>query len=278
MPTIYVVFKDMQVINCNLSSSYLTADLSQNAYMGFAHNLARHLKEALPENKTLSLGKEYVFSIIKYLEFNQGYASLAGHLNDNNHKALNIPMNPPEIKGTLRHTVVIELDSEVSHNNERLLPAIQRFALHNRFAGGDISPLKPKQIEIHGDPEALQNCLTTEKGWLIQDATAELVEQAQRIDYSHAFNDFLATFSSLDDKGKKQYQRRHKGWYFASLAGYQLLEAPKQRTGARYDLAHAFAEPIIGLHQLVYYRQQPLDDLFWFNKQIDHTFLITQTL
>ncbi|MBE9561616.1 MAG: hypothetical protein IMF12_01960, partial [Proteobacteria bacterium] len=108
----YIVFRNMEVINCTLSSSYLTADLSQNAYIGFAHNLARYLKDNLKPSRLrknkpiLTLGQEQVFSIIKQLEVNKGYASLAGHLNDNNHKALNIPMNPPEIKGSLQHTIV----------------------------------------------------------------------------------------------------------------------------------------------------------------------------
>jgi hypothetical protein len=58
-----------KVINCTLSSSYLTADLSQNAYIGFAHNLARYLQHELPEpdelsgeDKAVKLGSEKVFT------------------------------------------------------------------------------------------------------------------------------------------------------------------------------------------------------------------------
>ncbi len=278
----YIVYRNMKVINCNLSSSYLTADLSQNAYIGFAHNLARYLKEKLiplrgRKNKPiLTLGQEQVFSIIKQLEFNKGYASLAGHLNDNNHKALNIPMNPPEIKGSLQHTIVIALAS-LKHDVEKIQKQAEKFVLFNRFAGGDIQIMANDDIKVYQNDDDLQEALKIEKGWLIQDASAELFEEAKESGYSKAFNNFLATFVEVNNDGKKQYKRRHKGWYFASLAGYQLLEAPRKRVGVRLDdCPHAFAEPVIGLHKLVYYRQQPFEELFWQAEMRDNTYLITQ--
>ncbi|MCK5536694.1 MAG: hypothetical protein KAH84_07010 [Thiomargarita sp.] len=288
----YIVFRNMEVINCTLSSSYLTADLSQNAYIGFAHNLARYLQENLiPEsgkkNKPiLTLGQEQVFSIIKQLEFNKGHAGLAGHLNDNNHKALNIPMNPSEIKGSLQHTIVIVLTS-LKHDEEQVQEQAKKFVLFNRFAGGDIQVMADDNIKVYQNDKNLQEALKTEKGWLIQDASAEFVKEAENkeaknYDYSKAFNNFLTTFIEVDkndknDKNKKHYKRLHKGWYFASLAGYQLLEAPKQRIGVRLkDCPHAFAEPIISLHKLDYYRQQPFKELFWQATMIDNTYLITQ--
>ncbi|MDM8565034.1 type I-F CRISPR-associated protein Csy2 [Candidatus Halobeggiatoa sp. HSG11] len=278
----YIVYRNMEVINCNLSSSYLTADLSQNAYIGFAHNLARYLDKKLPEpdelsgeDRAIKLGSEKVFSIIKQLEFYQGNASLAGHLNENNHKALNIPMNPPEIKGSLQHTIVISLD--IAEPDEiSLIDYIRKFVLFNRFAGGDIQVMADDNIKVYQNDKDLQEALKTEKGWLVQDATDELVEEAKNSNYSKAFNNFLATFVELDENGKKQYKRR-KGWYFASLSGYQLLENPRKRIGVRVDdCPHAFAEPIIGLHELVYYRQQDFNELFWQAKMLDNSYLVKQ--
>ncbi|MFK5969546.1 MAG: type I-F CRISPR-associated protein Csy2 [Candidatus Marithrix sp.] len=276
----YIVFRNMEVINCTLSSSYLTADLSQNAYIGFAHNLARYLRDNLKASRLrknkpiLTLGQEQVFSIIKQLEFNKGYASLAGHLNDNNHKALNIPMNPPEIKGSLQHTIVIALAS-LKHDVEQIQEQAKKFVLFNRFAGGDIQVMADDNIKVYQNDKDLQAALKTEKGWLIQDASAELVGETEDSGYSKAFNNFLATFVKIDKDSNKQHKRRND-WYFASLAGYQLLEAPRKRIGTRLDCPHAFAEPIIGLHKLVYYRQQPFEELFWQAKMIDNTYLITQ--
>ena len=277
----YIVFRNMEVINCTLSSSYLTADLSQNAYIGFAHNLARYLKDNLKPSRIrknkpiLTLGQEQVFSIIKQLEFNKGYASLAGHLNDNNHKALNIPMNPPEIKGSLQHTIVIALVS-LKHDVEEIQEQAKKFVLFNRFAGGDIQVMSDDNIQVYKNDKDLQEALKTEKGWLIQDASAELVSEAKDSGYRKTFNNFLATFVEIDKDNNKQYKKRRKGWYFASLAGYQLLEAPRKRAGVRADYPHAFAEPIIGLHKLDYYRQQPFEELFWQAKMLDNTYLITQ--
>lgn len=288
MKTLYIVYQDMQVINCNLSSSYLTMDLSQNAYIGFAHNLARYLAEKLPipdeladEEQAILLGKEKVFSIIKQLDFYQGYASFTGHLNDNNHKALNIPMNPPEIKGSIKHTVIVAL--EIAEEDNKLAQYADEFIQFNRFSGGDIQPMSSKKIHIivHDD-DALQTLLENEKGWLIQNANDELQAARQKTEtYNQAFNDCLSTFVTLKPKGdnkeaEKQRERKLKGWYFASLAGYQLLEAPKSRTNARHDLPHAFAEPIIGLHKLIYYRKQKTKDLFWQAKRVNNTYLISQ--
>ena len=282
----YIVYRNMEVINCNLSSSYLTADLSQNAYIGFAHNLARYLRENLTASRLrknkpiLTLGQEQVFSIVKRLEFNKGYASFAGHLNENNHKTLNIPMNPPEIKGSLQHTVVIAL-ANLKHDIEMIQKQAKKFVLFNRFAGGDIQVMADDDVKVCQNDDDLQQVLKTEKGWLIQDTHDELFEEVKEFDYSQPFNNFLAIFTEVDENGNKQYKRQHKGWYFASLAGYQLLEAPRKRIGVRRkkdspDYPHAFAEPIIGLHKLVYYRQQPFNELFWQAKMLDNTYLITQ--
>ena len=282
----------MEVINCTLSSSYLTADLSQNAYIGFAHNLALYLKDELPEPDELSgeeyavkLGAEKVFSIVKRLEFYKGYASLAGHLNDSNHKALNIPMNPPEIKGSLKHTIVIAVDI-AEPGESSLIEYVKKFVLFNRFAGGDIQVMATDDIKVCQNDGDLQEVLKIEKGWVIQDAHDELVKEAKdeekkEFDYGKAFSDFLAVFTEVDENGDKQHKRRHKGWYFASLAGYQLLEAPRKRSGVRRkkdspDYPHAFAEPIIGLHKLDYYRQQSFDELFWQAEMRDNTYLIKQ--
>lgn len=263
----------MTVINANLSSSYFTADLSQNAYLGFAHHLARFLDEKIPDEEDefgdmpiADLGKERCFAIIKHLEFNQGHASYVGHLNDNNHKALNIPMNPPEIKGTLKQTMVIQL--QVRDHPKQLKDWVREFLLFNRFSGGDIQYADYLQIEIAKDNEMLQSTLQWEKGWVVKDATQQLVDKAKQTDYSTAFCDFLSTFR-ITKKGKTKkedkitHQRNHKGWFYASLAGYQLLEAPKERDGARYGHQHAYAEPIVGLHRLEYFNRNTIQPLFW---------------
>ena len=274
MAHIYILLKDMQVSHANLSSSYLTLDYPQNALLGFAHNIARFLsknqtsKLSYIKNK-VKLGQERAFVILKHFEYDRGYVSLAGHLNENSHKALNIPMNPPEITGTLTQTVVLSL--YVKQTPDQAL--IAKFLLFNRFAGGDIANT---QIQIFEDDNEIREQLKMEKGWLIQEATHELVNKAKKTDYSTAFSDYLATFTLEEKKGEKTHQRHHKGWYFASLAGYQLLEQPKERHGARYGHKHAFAEPIIGLHKLEYFKNQDPDSLFWHNELNGSTYHITQ--
>ncbi len=267
----------MTVINANLSSSYFSADLSQNAYLGFAHNLARYIEDKIPKIKNrfgkteqASLGKEKAFAILKHLEFNQGHASFAGHLKDNNHQALNIPMNPPEIKGTLKQTVVMQLFLR-SASDDDLKTWVQNFLLFHRFAGGDIQKAEKLGIDIISNDQDLAANLDYEKGWVAQDATAQLIEVAKKTDYSHAFCDFLSLFKKIQKGNKKKedkisYQRHHKGWFYASLSGYQLLEKPKSREGARYGHSHAYAEPIIGLHQLIYFKPALTQTLFWFSE------------
>jgi len=276
MVSLYLVIKNMTVINANLSSSYFSADLSQNAYLGFTHHLARFLDEKIPqeeiddfgEAQTTQLGNEKCFAILKHLEFNQGHASFVGHLNDNNHKALNVPMNPPEIKGTLKQTLIMQLD--VRDYDENIKQWVREFLLFQRFSGGDIQSAEVLSIEVLQDDE-LQSALQSEKGWVVKDATEQLVHQARQgndHDYSHAFCDFLSTFKQIQKGKMKQddkthYYRKHKGWFYASLAGYQLLQTPVKRDGARYGHPHAFAEPIIGLHKLEYFNNNDIHSLFW---------------
>jgi CRISPR type I-F-associated protein Csy2 len=287
MAFFYIVIKNMMVINANLSSSYFSADLSQNAYLGFTHHLARFLDEQMPNKKnilgkikTIPLGKEKCFAILKQFEFNQGHASFVGHLNDKNHKALNIPMNPPEIKGTLKQTLVMQL--QTGHNNpKKIAQWVREFLLFQRFAGGDIQSADRLSIDILQGDEVLSDALQWERGWVVKDATAQLVEKAQQSDYSSAFCDFLSTFKQIQKGNSKKddkttYHRHHKGWFYASLAGYQLLQAPIQRQGARYGHPHAFAEPIIGLHQLEYFKKNAIQSLFWRSTFSNNTYYFKQ--
>jgi len=283
MKPIYIVIKNMSVININLSSSYLSVDLSQNAYLGFAHNLARTLAANIPEKKSLGkiiknaeLGKEQVFSIIKHLEFYSGHTSYVGHLNDNNHQKLNIPMNPPEIKGTIKQTLVIKLF--ISDNDENIKKKAKQFLLFNRYSAGDIQHTEKLEIEIIKSNADLEKSLQWERGWVVKDATQSLVEEAKQSDYSTAFCNFISTFKEVK-KGKKDkitYKRHHKGWYYASLAGYQLLESPKERKGARFSHSHAFAEPIIGLHKLEYFRAKESQSLFWLAELKNNVYCLKQ--
>ena len=286
MEPLYLVIKDMSVINANLSSSYFTADLSQNAYLGFSHNLLRSLNKNIPcikrFGKTIKkseLGKEQIFSIIKHFEFNLGHSSFAGHLNDANHQALNIPMNPPEIKGSIKQTLVIKLF--IQCRDEDLKSWVQEFLLFNRFSGGDIQNANELSIEIIKDEANLTKSLQFEKGWVVKDVTHRLVEKAKQSDYSTAFCDFLSTFKETEKgKTKKEnkvtYKKQHKGWFYASLAGYQLLETPKLREGARFSYPHAYAEPIIGLHQLIYFKKQAIQSLFWYGQFEKNTYRLKQ--
>jgi len=291
METLYIVIKNMQVINANFSSSYLSADLSQNAYLGFGHHLARYLDEHIPNEEddfgnsdTVQLGHEKAFAILKHLEFNQGHASFVGHLNDKNHKALNIPMNPPEIKGTLKQTVVIQLSIRDYGDYVQLSKWVKKFLLFNRFSGGDIQNPHRLTVDIVNDLKELSENLKWEKGWVAQDATEALIKRAQETDYSEAFCDFLATFKKTGKiektaRGKDnniRYQKNHKGWFYASLAGYQLLELPKTRQGARFNHPHAFAEPIIGLHILRYFSTDMIQSVFWYSLFENNCYLLKQ--
>jgi hypothetical protein len=258
--------------------------------LGFSHNLARYLDDKIPKKsdnpfspiEIASLGNEKAFAILKQLEFNQGHASFAGHLNDNNHQALNIPMNPPEIKGSLKQTVVMQLLVRDNYEDlQQLSEWIKQFLYFHRFSGGDIQDPTFLEITILESDVALEQSLQREKGWVVKDATALLLEEAQKSDYSAAFCDFLSTFKTIEKGQQKKddkthYQRHHKGWFYASLAGYQLLEAPKSRQGARYGHPHAFAEPIIGLHQLDYFRHQSPQTLFWSGELKNNTYHLKQ--
>ena len=298
MAIIYIEIKNMQVINANLSSSYLSADLSQNAYLGFSHNLARYLDRLIPikpnffgnlgQDSKVTLGHEKAFAILKNVEFNQGHASFVGHLNESNHKSLNIPMNPPEIKGTIKQTLVMKLNIRDDADHENLIQWTRDFLYFNRFSGGDI--INPDHLQINISKESqtaeLIQSLQSEKGWYVQDATARLVDKAQQSDFTVAFCDFLSTFKLIEKskEGKPditRHKKNHKGWFYASLSGYQLLEAPKQRQGSRFNYPHAFSEPIIGLHELVYFRSSDIkmdviENLFWYSQFENNCYYLTQ--
>jgi hypothetical protein len=190
-------------------------------------------------------------------------------------------MNPPEIKGTFKQTLVLKIFIREYTNISQLILWVRQFLFLNHFSRGDIQNPHYLDIGIFKDFNDLNDHLKWEKGWIVKDATERLIEKAQQSNYSEAFCDFLSTFkyiekSKLRKDDKITYKKHHKGWFYASLAGYQLLEPPKNREGARFGHPHAFAEPIIGLHQLSYFRVSELENLFWYSQFENNCYLLKQ--
>lgn len=77
-----------------------------------------------------------------------------------------------------------------------------------------------------------------------------------------------------DPSKEKEDEKPSKAWIVPFNAGYQLLEAPKQRTRSRFQHSHAYAENLIGIAEFVGIKRIPQEQLkFWQIKSQDHQIL-----
>ncbi|WP_130536747.1 type I-F CRISPR-associated protein Csy2 [Thiomicrorhabdus indica] len=270
MPKLFFVMKDVQVEGANATTSYLTNAYPTSSILGMAEAFAFQLKQSDLADELLEEPVQ-ALSIIKHFEFQAGKKAFPAF-----HKsggAAHKSMSPSEITlseslcnftATLVFAISFHRGVDVE---DELLPKWQTFLQRARVAGGKITNLEKVQMDlVFRSVSSLEEALTYEKGWVVEDASDEFETVVEEFDVTEAVRQFTFTYiaeETVNGVKQKHYSKKQKGWYFLDLLGYQFLEEPRKRNGTRFDQPHVFAEPVVTAKKLSYFRLNRLDELFW---------------
>ncbi len=136
----------------------------------------------------------------------------------------------PQALADIEWALLLDCEQHVSSDFAR---RVQDVLQSMRLGGGVIESAFVKVFEAWSD--ALKHALRV--GYWIEDVTADIRASASQSD------PMLAILAAISD--------RQFGWIVPVNLGYALLEAPKNRRGARDGRHHAFAEHMIGAIRFV---------------------------
>jgi len=268
MSEIYLTVKDLQVESCNVSTTYLTNAFPTAALIGLIDNFRYQLSQSNHDwaNDIVEGSKSKAFAIVKTYSENAGkkgisaYAKVGGAAHK---KTPTTELQIAEATGNLSATLVFALEVDEDFDDDiALRKAFSRFMKRARFAGGRILPLDETQIDIATSLDKLKERLAYERGWCATPAYELFDAEASEIGAFEAMQSFAFTFKKVI-KEKTIWYRKHPGWLFFTLQGYQFLESPAERAGVRGGYPHVLTEPVISLNQLKYFRESELENLFW---------------
>lgn len=268
MSDIYLTVKDIHVESCNVSTTYLTNAFPTAALIGLIDNFRYQLSQSGHdwEDDIVESSKSKAFAIVKTYAENAGkkgisaYAKVGGH---HHKKSPTTELQLAESTGNLSATLVFALEVEDEFDDDvALKKAFVRFLKRARFAGGRILPFDETQIDVDTSLDKLEKRLARERGWCATPAYELFEAEAKEIGTFEAIQSFAYTFKEVV-KDQSYWYRKHPGWLFFTLQGYQFLETPTERYGTRGGCPHVLTEPVISLNQLRYFRITDLASLFW---------------
>ncbi|MGD0959248.1 MAG: type I-F CRISPR-associated protein Csy2 [Methylomonas sp.] len=236
---------------------FLSAVPPLTAWMGLAIALCLRLDKEL-------LG---VTPVIGEANLHRGHAKYvryrSGQLSDVNNRGVQHP-TIDDRRTSLNAYLLIDIDSDESlHEDE-----IQQALIGLRLAGGVMHPVRQQQrISVRvfvgdGKKTAPQLALAALPSYffLLEDAS-RLVLAAREQGGLQGFDILTAPLRRWAGDETPAEQKKHlqlperpvwlpdkqHGYFRPMAVGYQLLENPQQRQGARNNLPHAFAEPVFTL-------------------------------
>lgn len=266
----YVVIPSLQVRDFNAEANqYVVGIPSMTGFTGFGHGLERYL-----QTLGWSLAVEGVAVMLHELELHAGHPKCPAAL-----QGAKDFINPPiieEIKGDLRVTLVIRLvgeDSDAlvtqvenSFSTPALRLALTQWIYSNPCCGGSCQDMKGLRLipatEQQDDEyllAMLQRLQPQDKGfWVVPRYDLLLQHQLEGQDVLDAlFDTQRRTQQKLESQTEPRWRRdawiwNEKRWLVPLAVGYQAIEAPQQREGARDGARHVYAEPLTSIGELVY--------------------------
>jgi hypothetical protein len=286
MSSVYLVVKDLNAHACNVSTSYMTNAFPVSSVIGLGDAFRYWLSEQDPQqhdwiSELDGQSKTQAFAIIKRYSPQLGkkafpaYYSQGGGAHKNiSPSELQLNETLANIQATLVYKLSVDEDFESLHEIKQSLGLFLKKA---RFAGGKIANLQNLEIEAVDSISALHKCLDREKGWVVNVAYHKLTELMNHDDIIEAVKDLSFTFIDQDSDNNKRYYKKYKGWLLWNLQGYQYLESPQKRGGSRNGHPHVFAEPVINLNEVTFYRPNGSANLFWKWKEHENAIELVQS-
>lgn len=279
MSSEFLVIPNIEVSDCNLESSHLSASFPMTAAAGFTERVLRELEDITVRQCGASLFYKqwcaswpFSFAVLLHdYQLFQGttknpLALCSGNGGKQSEDDLLNPPIIPEIKGRIRFSLLIELSecfSEKFYSNQVQAELYDRL-MTLRFAGGDFISVNKELVRQRRRFVADQD-EATPLSFLPLISEAELPLELARLPQGWFIKSRADLLRGVEDKmarileamgiERTQDGRRRKlmsGWLFATGVGFELLERPTVRDGVRQsDFQHAFCEPVLSLAELV---------------------------
>lgn len=238
---------------------FLSAVPPLTAWTGFATALSLRLDKK-PKNISVA-------PVIGEANLHRGHAKYvryrSGQLSDVSSRGVQHP-TIDDRRSSFNAYLLIDIESDESLSTS----VIQQALIGLRLAGGVIHPIKPQQpIPIRvfvgdGDKTSRQQALAYLPSYfyMLEDASHLVTAACEQGDLQ-GFDILTAPMRRWAGDETEAELKKHlhlperpiwlpakkHGYYRPMAVGYQLLEPPRQRQGARDELAHAFAEPVFTL-------------------------------
>lgn len=289
----YIIVKNAFIQGANAESSYMTNGISMASFIGFLDAFKYKMNNKydiqnddddiysnnLPPVDILT--RDGVFIILKKYQPILGNKRIPNTL-ITDQKA---DLNPAyfQMKETFydcQLTFAMEITTSLDDTNE-LRNCFINHLMNSKIAGGKIVNLNTieNNIYVQDNLEEANLILERERGWFIANKNEDFKKKIK--DYNNspqeAIKHYLFSIKNENydkNNNEKKYYKNEKGWFFLSLRGYKLLEETVYKENARKGLKHAYAEPILGLFELKFFRNLE-NNMFFKWKKENNQFLIT---
>ncbi len=290
----YLVIPSLSVKDFNAESNQYVAGIpAMTGFTGFGHGVERYLQSI-----GWALQVDGVAVLMHELGLHSGHPKCPAAM-----QGAKDFINPPiieEIKGDMRVSLVLRLVGD--GEDDDLLQRVEaefatketRKSLYDWIyahpccggschdMGGWLQTLVATQKTDDDKLEkALRRLHQRDKGYfvLLRDDLLEAA-RAQGQDALDGLLDALRVYRKDGKDGS--WQRNQEGWVVPLAVGYQAIETPQIRSGARKGAPHVYAEPLTTLGELVYagWLWKPdfmLEKIFWMHRHraATHTYYVT---
>ncbi|MCX4030213.1 hypothetical protein H0A36_17720 [Endozoicomonas sp. SM1973] len=278
----YLFLPSLSIEQANAEANmYIAGFPALTAFTGFGHWLELNwLKDVASQHELETLQIRGVSIIGHQLSLIPGQSKCPPALHG---KAPTKPksMNPPivqELKVDLRLSLVLsvwmdedEEPCEVDSAIKEQLAQLNGLLVKTPLAGGRV--IKHGHIAWCNSSQKLTEQLKKiGNGWLLCNRKELLMPEDDGDEQDSL--DRLLDVLALNKNDDGQYTRNQPGWIIPTAIGYRLIESPKNRTGTRQPLPHAYAEPVTSVAQWRYLSSHSKNNLDLKNMQAiwQHTY------
>ena len=257
----YLIIPDLQLENANFQQGWLVKGMfSMTALGGWAEKLQRTVDPKRQWIKSIQAG----VALHEYGELCERKAYAETHPDDKHYGKSRVK-NEPLGMVKMDMLVRIQLSETDTHNVEELIENKLRHFVMGRLAGGWLYQKGMPVLRIFESLSELMKYVQVFRSntFFILDASNDLDSWRIKSDRDM---DALDSMLSHLSRSREQPIGPEKIRYMPGVVGYSLLEEPSRRDGARNELVHAYAEPLLSLIKMVpvvstkHYRQE---DVFW---------------
>lgn len=266
----YLILPLLDVEGFNAESNQYVAGIpAMTAFTGYGHLLERKI-QALGWKDEIQV--EGVAVMVHEMNFHAGHPKCPDALPGTKSSDILAPRIIEEMKGDMSVTLILRLVVDIDSDdldddaltNFLLNPEFKKFLYDfvyaNPCCGGachKVSTIKVTPYVEEGDEallsKELQRIHQRSKGHFIY-SRSDLIEQAQAqgADSLDAVLNAMRLRKTTNTNKQSYYKRDQEGWIIPLAIGYQALETPQARLGARKQALHVYAEPLTSLGELIY--------------------------